>query len=158
MHYDATEAAQVAYFAEQMPPVITTPEELAAQGAMPQIPYEKLERVPEGWRRTLDRAVRTLKVGQPDLTERNLTLERGRTWADTDDPDRPQTVTDRLALYGAAPGEGGDATRWLIVHELVGRFAESGTSIEDRAAALKAFEVYAAALDKATRTTGGTDE
>jgi hypothetical protein len=123
-----TATAEEAPWPEQVPPVVLSPEELIAQGLMPQIPYEKTSRVPEGFERIADYAVRIWDGVYDDyeervfpaITVRNLTTERARVWYDHDDPDRPQVAARRMALLAVATREGDEPDMWIVVGERVG--------------------------------------
>ncbi len=103
-------------FPESDQPVITSPEDLLAAGEMPQVPYEKLARAPEGWEAFFADAViyvnDALELDTP-ITDRHLTLHQGKVSYDTTDPDQPQVVENRLGLLSVADGEGGDPAWWL---------------------------------------------
>lgn len=139
-----TAAAEEAPWPEQVPPVVLTPEELIAQGLMPQIPYEKTSRVPEGFERIADYAVRLWlgddeERGLPPITVRNLTTERARVWHDHDDPDRPQVVARRMALLAVAAREGDEPDMWIVVGERVGERLLSSAWITNHDRALERY-------------------
>jgi hypothetical protein len=100
-------------FPEQQQPTVSTPEELLERGDMPQIPYEKTSRVPEGFEGLEHDLVAYLRERvEGDVTSRTLTMHAGRVNWMVDDPDVPRVAKDRTALFSVALTEGGDPAFW----------------------------------------------
>lgn len=101
-------------FPEQHEPVISTPEELLRRGEMPQIPYVKTARVPEGFEgleRDLVEYLRERHEG--DISSRTLTLHAAKVRWLVDDPDVPREAKDRTALFSVALTEGAEPAFWV---------------------------------------------
>lgn len=104
-------------FPEQSQPTITTPEQLIERGEMPQIPYVKQARVPDGFE-ALERDLVTYlrdhvtTDGGADISSRTLTMHAGKVRWQTDDPDTPRVAKDRTALFAVALTEGGEPAFW----------------------------------------------
>lgn len=96
-------------------PNVRTPEDLIAAGEMPQIPYEKTSRVPEGWELFLAELVQGLDAFYDfKVTDRLLTLHQGRVEFYTDDPDRPREVKNRIGLFSLTSAEGAEPVWWIV--------------------------------------------
>jgi hypothetical protein len=116
-------------FPEQHQPAISTPEELLARGDMPQIPYVKTSRVPEGFEpleAALVAYLRDLVTDeqadeeadeQADISSRTLTMHAGRIDWEVDDPDVPRVARSRHALFSVAYTEGGDPAFWVWCYQ-----------------------------------------
>jgi hypothetical protein len=143
------EQAAMALFMEQIPPVVTTPEELIAQGLMSQIPYAKTSRVPDGWEKAARRAVNSWsrdKHGR--ITERHVALWRGTEWAASDDPDVPKEIAWRVGIIGGAAVESVDPDRWIAVMEKAGDWVTSSAWVDDREQAVAKFGEYQAQVER----------
>jgi hypothetical protein len=146
------EAQALELFTEQIQPVITAPGDLIAQGLMPQIPYEKLSRLPDGFERLGDVAARAMtRRSETTITVRHITTEQGRTWPDHDDPDRPQVVAWRVVLLGAQGHEGGEPDQWIIGMEQVGGAVSALGWTRDRADAAETFARMVATVEEKRR-------
>jgi hypothetical protein len=100
-------------FPEQQQPTVSTPEELLARGDMPQIPYVKTSRVPEGFEPLEHDLVAYLRERvEGDVTSRTLTMHAGRVDWVVDDPDVPRVAKSRHALFAVALTEGGEPAFW----------------------------------------------
>lgn len=101
-------------FPEQAQPVISTPEELLERGEMPQIPYVKTARVPEGFESLEHGLVAYLRDRvEGEISSRTLTMHAGKVTFEVDDPDVPRVPDCRTGLFAVALTEGGDPLFWV---------------------------------------------